>query len=158
MRLTRKPYTRQEFAVLLQDVKAAQGDADLQAALRSVARFLEKDRPLEAFINIGYQQVRHPALQRVNTAHLYRVEPKTEKEPSSVTTGVFDLLELAEMEHERREGRGSYTHGGELCIIFLTAPCGEHVNTGFADACPVETMQDLPLHVLEEKTACIDLL
>ena len=30
------------------------------------------------------------------------------------------------------------THGGELCIIFLTAPCGEHVNTGFADACPVK--------------------
>jgi hypothetical protein len=36
----------------------------------------------------------------------------------------------------------SHTHGGGLCIISLTAPCGEHVNTGFADACPVETMQD----------------
>jgi hypothetical protein len=35
-----------------------------------------------------------------------------------------------------------YTHGGELCIIFLTAPCGEHVNPGFADAGPVEMMQD----------------
>jgi hypothetical protein len=34
------------------------------------------------------------------------------------------------------------THGGELCIIFLTTPCGEHVNTGFANACPVEMMQD----------------
>ena len=34
------------------------------------------------------------------------------------------------------------THGGELCVIFLTAPYGEHVNTGFTDACPVEMMQD----------------
>jgi hypothetical protein len=104
MRLTRKPYTRQTFAVLLQDVKATQDNADLQAALRSVARFLEQDRPLEAFINIGYQQVRHPALQRVHTAHLYGVEPKTDAEPPSVTTSVFDLLELVEMDHERREG------------------------------------------------------
>jgi CheY-like chemotaxis protein len=34
------------------------------------------------------------------------------------------------------------THGGELCIIFLTAPSGEPVSTSFADACPVEMMQD----------------
>jgi len=34
------------------------------------------------------------------------------------------------------------THSGELCIIFLTAPCGERVNTGFVAACPVEMMQD----------------
>jgi hypothetical protein len=37
---------------------------------------------------------------------------------------------------------GTNTHGGELCIIFLTAPCGERVNPGFADAGPVEMMQD----------------
>jgi hypothetical protein len=105
MRLTRKPYTRQEFAVLLQDVEAAQRDADLQAALRSVARFLEKDQPLEAFINIGYQQARHPVLQRANTAHLYRVEPRSGEDPPSVTTSVFDWLELVEMEREQRESR-----------------------------------------------------
>jgi hypothetical protein len=39
-------------------------------------------------------------------------------------------------------GMCSYTHSGELCIIFLIASCGEHVNTGFADACPIEMMQD----------------
>jgi hypothetical protein len=105
MRLTRKPYTRQEFAVLLHDVEAAQHDSDLQAALRSVARFLEKDQPLEAFINIGYQQARHSALQHVNTAHLYRVEPRSGEDPPSVTTSVFDWLELVEMEREQRESR-----------------------------------------------------
>lgn len=36
---------------------------------------------------------------------------------------------------------GSYTHGGELCIIFLTASCGERINPSFADAGPVEMMQ-----------------
>jgi hypothetical protein len=77
----------------------------LQAALRSVARFLEKDQPLEAFINIGYQQARHSALQHVNTAHLYRVEPRSGEDPPSVTTSVFDWLELVEMEREQRESR-----------------------------------------------------
>jgi hypothetical protein len=108
MRLTRKPYTHQEFVTLLQDVETTQRDADLQAALRSVATFLEKDRPIEAFINIGYQQARHVALQRVNTNHLYRlelIERESGGETPEVTTSVFDLLELVEMERERREGR-----------------------------------------------------
>jgi hypothetical protein len=108
MRLTRKPYTHQGFIALLQDVEATQRNADLQAALRSVARFLETDRPLEAYINIGYQQDRHEGLQRIGTDHLYRMEPiKRESGGGAmgVTTSVFDLLELVEMERERREGR-----------------------------------------------------
>jgi hypothetical protein len=110
LRLTRKPYTRREFAELLQAFEKILGDTDLQAALRSVARFLETDRPLEAYINIGYQQVRHQALQGISNDYLYRVEP-VETEPRGealgVTTSVFDLLELVEMEHERRGGRES---------------------------------------------------
>jgi hypothetical protein len=106
MRLTRKPYTRNEFAALLRDVEAIQRDADLQAALRSVARFLATDRPLEAYINIGYQLVRHEVRQRINPAHLYaveRIESESGGAVQAVTTSVFDLLELIDMEHERRE-------------------------------------------------------
>jgi hypothetical protein len=64
---------------------------------------------MEAFINIGYQQARHLALQRVNTDHLYRlelIERKSGAEIPGVTTSVLDLLELVEMERERREDRG----------------------------------------------------
>ena len=106
MRLTRKPYTKPEFDALLRDVERAQRDADLHAALRSVARFLETNRPFEAYINIGYQQVRHEALQHIDADHLYRVERlKSESggQVMGVTTTVFDLLELVEMERERRD-------------------------------------------------------
>jgi hypothetical protein len=50
------------------------------------------------------------------------------------------------------KNKGFNTHGGELCIIFRTIFCGEHVNPNFADACPREMMQDLPTHVY---TYCI---
>ena len=49
---------------------------------------------------------------------------------------------LLEWLHHRVHRLGSNTHGGELCIIFLTVPCGERVNTGLAYACPAEMMQD----------------
>jgi hypothetical protein len=70
--------------------------------------FWRRIGPLEAFINIGYQQARHVALQRVNTDHLYRlelIEIESGGETPGVTTSVFDLLELVEMERERRGGR-----------------------------------------------------
>jgi len=36
---------------------------------------------------------------------------------------------------------------GELCIIFLTALCGEIMSTGLANARPIERMQGWLLHV-----------
>ena len=45
-------------------------------------------------------------------------------------------------------GQGiSHTHGGELCIIFLTTLVGRPLNAALLGACSTEMMQDYPLHV-----------
>ena len=41
----------------------------------------------------------------------------------------------------------SYTHGGELCIIFLTTLVARCLKAALLGACPTEMMQDYPLHV-----------
>jgi DNA-binding ferritin-like protein len=43
----------------------------------------------------------------------------------------------------------TYTHGGELCIIFLTTLVDRPLNAALLGACSTEMMQDYPLHVSE---------
>ena len=44
----------------------------------------------------------------------------------------------------------SNTHGGELCIIFLTTLVARCLKAALLGACPTEMMQDYPLHVLDD--------
>jgi hypothetical protein len=45
---------------------------------------------------------------------------------------------------------GTYTHSGELCIIFFTTLVERGLNAALLGACSTEKMQDYPLHVLEK--------